>query len=85
MFGILLCNEVRSQTSDTIPAIHLPLAYEDFSLYDFAWARMETEKTEIPPPDITKRKFQPVKEIFKKDELHFADSIKSLDKISNKE
>jgi class 3 adenylate cyclase len=78
MLGILLCHEVRSQTSDSIPTIHLPLAYEDFSLYDFAWVRMETEKTEIPPADITKRKFQPVKEIFDKDELRFAKNIKSF-------
>jgi len=39
---------------------------------------METEKTEIPPADITKRKFQPVKEIFEKDEFHFADNIRSF-------
>ena len=78
MFGILLCNKVRSQTSDTLPPIPLPLANEDLSLYDFASVRMETAKTEIPPADIAKRKFQSVKEIFKTDEFHFTDSIKSF-------
>src|SRR6476659_8428667 len=75
---ILLCNDLRSQTIDSIPPITLPLPYEDFSLYDFAEVRMETDKTEKPPADITKRKFQPVKEIFEKDEFHFADSVKSF-------
>ena len=78
MSGILSGNNLFSQTTDTIPTINLPLAYEDLSLYDFARARIETDKTEKPPADITKRKFQPVKEIFKKDELHFANSIKSV-------
>ena len=76
--GILLCNDTRSQTSDTITTINLPLPHEDLSLYDFASVRMETDKTEMPPADITKRKFQPVKEIFEKDEFHFADSVKSV-------
>src|SRR6185369_1374695 len=78
MSGILLCNHVQSQTSDTVAAINIPLPHEDLSLYDFASVRMETDKTEIPPADITKRKFQPVKKIFEKDECHFPDSVKSF-------
>ena len=74
----LFCNDIRSQTNDTTRTINFPLLHEDLSLYDFASVRMETDKTETPPADITKRKFQPVKEIFEKDELHFADSIKSF-------
>ncbi len=73
--GIFLCNDLRSQTGDTIATINLPLPHEDLSLYDFALVRMESDKTETPPADITKRNFRPVKEIFEKDELHFADSI----------
>ena len=76
--GILFCNHAQSQTNDTLATINLPLPHEDLSLYDFASVRMETDKTEKPPADITKRKFQPVKEIFEKDEFHFADSIRSF-------
>ncbi len=72
--GILLCNDVRAQTGDTIPTINLPLIHENLSLYDFAWVRMETDETETPPADITKRKFQPVKEIFEKDDMKFPSS-----------
>ncbi|MGZ5191305.1 MAG: hypothetical protein ACXWCZ_09820, partial [Flavisolibacter sp.] len=78
MLGIFLCNDARSQTSDTIATINLPLPHEDLSLYDFALVRTETDKTEKPPADITRRKFQSVREIFKKDELHFADSVQSV-------
>ena len=76
--GILLCNNLWSQSSDTIRTINIPLAYEDLSLYDFAEVRMETDKTEKPPADITKRKFQPVKELFEKDSLYFTNNVKSL-------
>ena len=75
---ILFGNNLLSQTTDTIPTINLPLLYEDLSLYDFASVRMETDKTEKPPADIIKRNFQPVKEIFAKDELPFADSVQSV-------
>ena len=78
MSGILSGNNLLSQTTDTIPTINLPLQHEDLSLYDFALVRIEADKTEKPPADITKRTFQPAKEIFKKDELHFTDSIKSV-------
>ena len=78
MSGISLCNHAHSQTSDTITAINLPLPHEDLSLYDFASVRIETDKTEIPPADITKRNFQRVKEFFQKDEMHFGDSVKSV-------
>ena len=78
MSGILLCNHVQSQTSDTTATINLPLPHEDLSLFDFASVRMETDKTEIPPADITTRNFQPVKEIFQKDSLYYADSIQSV-------
>ena len=62
--GILVSNDMRSQTSDTSRIINFPLSHEDFSLYEFADVRMETGKTEKPPADITKRKFQPVKTFF---------------------
>jgi sensor histidine kinase YesM len=39
---------------------------------------METGKSEKPPADIIKRNFQPVNKIFDKNNLHFADSIKSF-------
>jgi hypothetical protein len=76
--GILLNSYAGSQPSDSINTINLPLPFEDFSLYDYGLVRTETDKTEKPPADITKRKFEPVKEIFEKDELHFTDSIKSF-------
>jgi len=78
MLGIFLCNDLKGQTGDTIRTINIPLPYEDLSLYDFAEVRMETDKTETPPADITKRNFQPVKEIFEKDSLYFANSEKSF-------
>jgi signal transduction histidine kinase len=78
MLGILLCKNLWSQAGDTIHTINIPLPHEDLSLYDFAEVRMETDKTMLPPADITKRKFQPVKEIFEKDEFHFPDSVKSF-------
>jgi len=78
MLGILLCNNIWSQTNDSVSTINLPLPHEDLSLYDFAEVRMETDKTEKPPPDITKRNFRSVKEIFEKDEFHLPDSVKSL-------
>src|SRR5436190_23389182 len=78
MLGILFCNETRSQLPYTTVPITLPLSHEDLSLFDFAEVRMETGKSETPPPDITGRKFQPARVIFAKDELHFSDSIKSF-------
>jgi sensor histidine kinase YesM len=73
--GILPFSDTQSQTVDTTRIINFPLPHEDFSLYDFAEVRFETDKTEVPPVDIIKRNFQPVKEIFQKDSLYFADSI----------
>jgi len=78
ILGILQCKNLWCQTGDTVSTIKFPLLHEDFPLYDFAEVRFESDKTEKPPADITKRKFQPAKEIFAKDELHFADSIKSF-------
>ncbi len=75
--GIFFFNDVRSQTGDTARTINFPLQYEDFSLYDFAEVRFETDKTEKPPADIVKRKFQPLKKIFQKDSLYFVDSIET--------
>ena len=69
------CNDVRSQTNDTTKTINFPLPYEDFSLYDFAEVRFETDKTEVPPADLIKKNFQPVKKIFQKDSLYFEDSV----------
>jgi hypothetical protein len=77
MMGILLSNNLWSQTLDTIHAINIPLLHEDISLYDFAEVRTETDKSETPPPGITKRNFQPVREIFSNDSLRFDDSVKS--------
>ncbi len=76
--GILFINPVRSQSGDTTRTINFPLPFEDFSLYDFAEIRFETDKTEKPPADIVKRHFQPIKEIFKKDSLYFVDSVESV-------
>jgi len=76
--GIFSFSDTQSQTIDTIKTINFPLPYEDLSLHDFASVRTETDKTEVPPADITKRNFQPVKEFFPNAELHFADSIKSV-------
>ncbi|MEP6597118.1 MAG: 7TM diverse intracellular signaling domain-containing protein, partial [Ginsengibacter sp.] len=76
--GIFYPANSRAQSSDTIPTINFPLSHEDLSLYDFAEVRMESAKTEIPPVDITKRKFQPAKQVFKKDDFRIADSVKSV-------
>ncbi len=76
--GIFFCNDVQSQTGDTAKTINFPLQYEDQSLYDFAEIRFETNRTEIPPTDLVERKFHPVKNVFKKDSLYFADSIESV-------
>src|SRR6266542_5387146 len=71
-------SDARSQTGDTTRTINFPLPHEDFSLYDFAEVRFETDKTETPPADIIKRNFQPVKKIFPNDSLHFDDSVRSV-------
>ena len=76
--GILLCNDIQSQTSDTARTINFPFPYEHFSLYDFAEVRFETDKTERPPADIINRNFQPVKNIFQKDSLYFDDSVHTV-------
>jgi len=76
--GVFLFNDARSQRADTTGTINFPLPYEDFSLYDFAEIRFETDKTETPPADLVKRHFQPIKEIFQKDSLYFADSIETV-------
>jgi sensor histidine kinase YesM len=76
--GIFSFSDTGSQTSDTTKTINFPLPYEDLSLYDFASVRTETNKTEVPPVDITKRNFRPAKEFFTNAESHFADSIKSV-------
>ncbi len=76
--GVFLFNDARSQRADTTGIINFPLPYEDFSLYDFAEIRFETDKTETPPADLVKRHFQPIKEIFQKDSLYFADSIETV-------
>jgi len=76
--GIFLCSDIRSQTGDNTGIINFPLPHEDFSLYDFAVVRFETDKTEVPPADLVKRDFWPVTEIFKKDSLYFSDSVKSF-------
>jgi len=75
---IFSINDTQSQTSDTTRIINFPLPREDFSLYDFAEVRFETDKTEMPPADLVKRDFWPVTEIFKKDSLYFSDSVKSF-------
>lgn len=78
MAGIFLFSDVRSQSDDSARTINFPLPYEDFSLYDFAEVRFETRKTELPPTDLIRSDFQPLKKIFKKDSLYFADSIQSV-------
>src|SRR6188768_1188225 len=75
--GIFLSIKARSQSIDTTRIINFPLPHEDFSLYDFADVRFETDKTEIPPADIARRTFQPVKKIFPNDTLYFEDSVQS--------
>ena len=56
ILGILLCNDIRSQTGDTISTIKLPLPHEDLSLFDSAeldqhvierTAAVVEEKTEV--------------------------------------
>ncbi len=82
LLGIFLCKDVRPQTGDTTGTINFPLPYEDFSLYDFAEVRFETNRTEIPPANLVKKKFQPLKEIYRKDSLYYSDSILTvLDKF----
>ncbi len=78
MVGIFLFNDVLSQKSDTTGTINFPLPYEDFSLYDFAEVRFETKRTEVPPADLVKKNFQPIKEIFQKDSLFYTDSIQTV-------
>lgn len=76
--GIFLSNETRSQPTDTTKIINFPLPYEDFSLYDFADIRFETDKTETPPAHLVEKSFQPLKKIFKKDSLYFDDSVQTV-------
>jgi hypothetical protein len=75
--SIFSFSDTRSQTIDTTRTINFPLSHEDFSLYDFAEVRFETDKTEIPPVDLATRTFQPVKKTFPNDSLHFDDSVQS--------
>src|SRR6266487_1631983 len=70
-------SDARSQAGGTNRTINFPLPHEDFYLYDFAEIRFETGKTEVPPADLVKKKFQPVNKIFQKDSLHFDDSVQS--------
>ncbi len=76
--GIFSFCNVLSQTSDTTKTINFPLPYEDFSLYDFAEVRFESDKTEVPPFDLVKRNFEPLKKMFTNDSLYFADSIQTV-------
>lgn len=78
MAGIFLLNDLKSQTNDSTRVINFPLPYEDFSLYDFAEVRFETDKTEVPPADLVNRKFQPLKKVFQKDSLYFVNSIETV-------
>src|SRR5215217_4070243 len=75
---LLLCREAGAQNGDTAGQINFPLLHENVSLYDYASVRIETSKRETPPSVVIKRAFRPAKEIFKKDEFHFADSVKSF-------
>ena len=75
MTGIFIFSDTRSQTGDTTKTINFPLPHEDFSLYDFAEIRFESDKTEVPPVDLVKRNFQPVRKIFQTDNLYFDDSV----------
>ena len=76
--GLFLWSEVRCQTTDTAMVINFPLPHENFSLYDFAEVRFETDKTEVPPADLVNRKFQPLKKVFQKDSLYFVNSIETV-------
>jgi sensor histidine kinase YesM len=71
-------SDTYSQTGDTTRTINFPLPYEDFSLYPFALIRMETSKTEVPPPDLATGKFFPARKLFQKDSLYFSDSVQSV-------
>jgi hypothetical protein len=55
MVGIFLFGDAQSQTVDTIKTINFPLPYEDFSLYDFAEQRFETEKQKYLPLTLLKK------------------------------
>lgn len=76
--GILPFSDTQSQTVDTTRIINFPLPHEEFSLYDFAGIRFETDKTEVPPADLIKKNFQPVNKIFHEDSLRFDDSVQSV-------
>ncbi|MEJ7768873.1 MAG: histidine kinase [Chitinophagaceae bacterium] len=75
---IFFCSEAGSQTNHSSKVINVPLTYEDLSLYDFAMVRFETKKTEIPPVNLLKKQFQPLKGIFGTDSLYFVDSVQSV-------
>jgi two-component system LytT family sensor kinase len=76
--GIFSFNDTLAQTSDTTGTINFPLSYDDLSLYDFAEVRLETDRTETPPADLVTRNFKPVKNLFEKDSLSFASSVKNV-------
>ena len=78
MTGIFIFSDTRSETRDTTKTINFPLPHEDFSLYDFAEIRFESDKTEVPPADLVKRNFQPVRKIFQADSLYFDDSVQTV-------
>ncbi len=76
--GIFSFNNTLAQTSGETKIINFPLSHEDLSLYDFAEVRFETEKTEILPAALCKKKFQHLNMIFEKDSLHFQDSVQTV-------
>ncbi len=77
MAGLFIFKNARSQPADTTKTINFPLPFEDFSLYDFAEIRFETNRTRMPFGDLVKQNFQSLDKIFKSDSLYFADSIQS--------
>jgi hypothetical protein len=76
--GIFLFDGVEGQTANPTKTINFPLQYEIVSLFDFMEVRFETEKTEVPPTDLVKKNFQPLKRLFSKDSLYFEKSIETV-------
>jgi hypothetical protein len=42
--GLFSSNKLRSQHPTTISSVKFPLLHEDFSLYDFAWISVSSDK-----------------------------------------
>ena len=76
--GIFSPGKLQSQNHDSSKAVNFPLLREDFSLFETAEIRLETQQSTIPTAHLNKTKFLPVRTLFSEEEnLIFNDTVQS--------